>query len=130
MTSELDNARYIAFTSFRADGTSVNTPVWIVPFDDGYAFTTEAEAHKVRRIRKNPKVTVAASDYRGNVASDATVYSATAVELAAADVKRVETLVARKYRVGRVLLAVYEVVNKVLRPRRTSADGAIKFILD
>jgi len=130
MTSELDNARYIAFTSFRTDGTSVNTPVWIVPFDDGYAFTTEAEAHKVRRIRKNPKVTVAASDYRGNVASDATVYSATAVELAAADVKRVETLVARKYRVGRVLLAVYEVVNKILHPRRTSADGAIKFILD
>ena len=130
MTHELDDARYIAFTSFRVNGTSVNTPVWIVQFDDGYAFTTEAEAHKVRRIRNNPRVTVAVSDYRGNIAPNATVYSATAHELDASDVMRVEKLVSRKYRVGRVLLAVYELIEKVLHPRRQSADGAIKFILD
>jgi len=130
MTHELNDARYIAFTSFRANGTPVKTPVWVVPFDDGYAFTTEAEAHKVRRIRKNNKVTIAACDYRGNISSDATVYSATAFALDAADVHRVEKLVARKYRVGRVLLAVYEVVNKVLHPRRVADNGAIKFILD
>lgn len=130
MTHELAEARYIAFTSFRTDGTPVNTPVWIVPFNDGFAFTTDAEAHKVRRIRKNNKVTVAVSDYRGNVALGAIVYPATAVELAPADVARVERLIARKYRIGRVLLAVYELVNKALHPRRSSAGGAIKFVLD
>jgi hypothetical protein len=69
-------------------------------------------------------------DYRGNISPDATVYSGTAIELDTPDVLRVEKLIARKYRVGRVLLAIYEVVNKVLHPRRVSADGAIKFILD
>ena len=130
MTHELIDARYIAFTSFRGDGSPVKTPVWVVPFDDGYAFTTEAEAHKVRRIRNNNKVTVAVCDYRGNISPDATVYSGTAIELDTPDVLRVEKLIARKYRVGRVLLAIHEVVNKVLHPRRVSADGAIKFILD
>ena len=130
MTHELIDARYIAFTSFRGDGSPVKTPVWVVPFDDGYAFTTEAGAHKVRRIRNNNKVTVAVCDYRGNIAADATVYSGTAFELDTPDIRRVEKLVARKYRIGRVLLAISEVVSKVLHPRRTSSDGAIKFVLD
>jgi uncharacterized protein len=58
--------RYISLTTFRRDGTTASTPVWVVS-DDGQRLLvwTGAETWKVKRIRRDPRVLIAASDFRG-----------------------------------------------------------------
>ena len=50
--------RFVSVTSFKRDGTGVATPLWAV--DDGrrlYALT-DLRSAKVRRIRRNPAISV------------------------------------------------------------------------
>ena len=60
------NSPYAMVTTFRKDGRAVGTPVWIVPFESGLAIWTVPTFGKVKRIRRNPRVTVATCDLRGN----------------------------------------------------------------
>ena len=64
--SDLSARRYISLTTFKRDGTTVSTPVWVVS-DDGERLLvwTAASTWKVRRVRRNPDVLVAASTFRG-----------------------------------------------------------------
>jgi uncharacterized protein len=64
--NSLADRRYISLTTFRSDGTQASTPVWVVS-DDGTRLLvwTGASTWKVRRIRSNPDVLVAASGFRG-----------------------------------------------------------------
>jgi uncharacterized protein len=66
MLGELTTERYISLTTFRRDGSAASTPVWVVS-DDGKRLLvwTGAETWKVKRIRRDPRVQVAAADYRG-----------------------------------------------------------------
>ncbi|HVP74911.1 MAG TPA: PPOX class F420-dependent oxidoreductase [Gaiellaceae bacterium] len=66
MLGSLAGERYISLTTFRRDGSTASTPVWVVS-DDGERLLvwTGAGTWKVRRIRRDPRVLVAASDYRG-----------------------------------------------------------------
>lgn len=66
------DARYISFTTFRRTGVPVATPVWVAPMPDGrLAFTTRAEAGKVKRLAHTARVLLRPSDARGRVADDA-----------------------------------------------------------
>ena len=38
--TELDDAKYIALTTFKRDGSAVITPVWVVPCETGYRVVT------------------------------------------------------------------------------------------
>jgi len=62
----LTDARYISLTTRRRDGSLVSTPVWVVS-DDGRRLLvwTHASTWKVKRIRRDPRVLVAKSNYRG-----------------------------------------------------------------
>jgi len=64
--SELKDQRYISLTTFKRDGTAVSTPVWVVS-DDGRRLLvwSAAKTWKVRRIRRDPRVLVAPSTFRG-----------------------------------------------------------------
>lgn len=64
--SDLKRSRYISLTTFKRDGTPVATPVWVVS-DDGERLLvwSAAKTWKVRRIRRNPDVLVARSNFRG-----------------------------------------------------------------
>jgi len=66
MLGELADERYISLTTFRRDGSAASTPVWVVS-DDGERLLvwTGAETWKVRRIRRDPRVLVAAATMRG-----------------------------------------------------------------
>ena len=59
-------SRYISLTTFRRDGSEASTPVWVVS-DDGKRLLvwTGADTWKAKRIRRDPRVLVAPSDYRG-----------------------------------------------------------------
>jgi PPOX class probable F420-dependent enzyme len=64
--ADLASARYISLTTRRRDGTLASTPVWVVS-DDGRRLLvwTHARTWKVKRIRRDPRVLVAKSNYRG-----------------------------------------------------------------
>ncbi|MEN9792747.1 MAG: hypothetical protein RL330_825 [Actinomycetota bacterium] len=108
MTADLADARYVSFVSRRADGSTVATPVWIVPFGNGWAFTTDSRSHKVARISRDPRVSIAVCSYRGHVAEGAIVHHGTATVLDPAATARVTALVKKKYRLGWGMLILYE----------------------
>lgn len=70
----------------------------VAPDDDQLYFFSEAGAYKVKRIRRNPSVTLQPCDVRGKVAPGAPVVSGTARALDFADTPRVRKIVNRKYR--------------------------------
>ena len=77
--------RYVSLTTFRRDGTPVPTPVWFAPLDDGrLAVVTDAEAGKRKRLRNDPRCTVAACDVRGRVHGPAIAARAEVVDDASA----------------------------------------------
>jgi uncharacterized protein len=69
----LAGEKYISLTTFRQDGTPVATPVWVVS-DDGRRLLvwTGPQTWKVKRLRRNPRVIVAASDFRGRTTASPT----------------------------------------------------------
>jgi uncharacterized protein len=63
---DLASARYISLTTRKRDGSLVSTPVWVVSDDRKRLLVwSYASAWKVRRIRRDPHVLVARSNYRG-----------------------------------------------------------------
>lgn len=63
----LARARAILLTTFRGSGEPVGTPVWLVVEDKKILMTTTAASGKVRRIRDDPRVTVAPCTQFGRV---------------------------------------------------------------
>ena len=63
---QLASERYVSLSVRRADGSLASTPVWVVgDGEDRLLVWTGAETRKARRIRRDGRVLVAASDYRG-----------------------------------------------------------------
>lgn len=57
--------RHCVLVSYRADGTPVPTPVWVGADGDRVFVRTGADAYKVKRIRRDPRVLLAPSTGRG-----------------------------------------------------------------
>jgi len=91
--SDLADERYISLTTFRRDGSEVSTPVWVVS-DDGRRLLvwTGSQTWKVKRIRREPRVLVAPSTFRGRERGPRAEGSARIIE--GFDVK---PLIRRKY---------------------------------
>jgi PPOX class probable F420-dependent enzyme len=62
----LRGAKYTLLVTFKRSGDPVPTPVWAGLADNGRMYVrTEPESAKVRRLRNDPHVRVAASNVRG-----------------------------------------------------------------
>lgn len=57
--------RYLLLTTTKRDGTPVGTPIWFAPDGDALVATSEVDAWKVKRLRRDPNATVAPCDVRG-----------------------------------------------------------------
>ncbi|MCX4092829.1 PPOX class F420-dependent oxidoreductase [Nocardia sp. alder85J] len=89
-------AKYVLLTTFRKDGTPVGTPIWAA-LDDGKLYVwTVADSWKVKRIRRNPAVTVQACNASGKPQGDEVV-EATAHILDEAGGDRTRTLIKKRY---------------------------------
>jgi len=66
-SSELEGQKYISLTSFRKSGVGVRTPVWFAQANGKLYIFTNPKSGKVKRIRNNPNVKVAASTMRGKI---------------------------------------------------------------
>lgn len=129
MPADLDAAKYVSFTTYKKDGNAISLPVWVVPFEGGYAFTTDHDAFKVKRVRRDPRATLAVSTFKGLVAVDATVYEGTAVVLDGPDSQRVATLVRKKYRVMYLAIIAQSTLRRMFGKASHAADTAIKVTL-
>ena len=61
----LDGHRYVRLSTFRKSGAAVPTPVWFARVGDLLYVVTGRETGKAKRIRNNPNVVLAPSDFRG-----------------------------------------------------------------
>ncbi|MFF7712582.1 PPOX class F420-dependent oxidoreductase [Streptomyces sp. NPDC087659] len=94
---QLDRAKYISLTTFRKDGTGVATPVWFA-VDGGELYVwTRSDSWKIKRLRRDDRVTVTACDVRGRVEEGAETADGTARLLDGTELGRVRKLLSRKY---------------------------------
>ena len=115
------NGKYISLTSFKRDGTGVATPVWFVQENGRLFVKTDRDSYRVKRISGNASVTVAECTASGRLRSEPR--PARAEELPVSEARRVEELMARKYRLDRIfVLPMYRVVMR-LRGRAQGSDS-------
>jgi uncharacterized protein len=75
----LADEKYLAFTTFKRDGTAVTTPVWAAPLSDGkIGFWTSSTSGKAKRLAHTAKVTIQPCDMRGRVTAGSSATEATA----------------------------------------------------
>ncbi|MET7419203.1 PPOX class F420-dependent oxidoreductase [Dactylosporangium sp. NPDC005555] len=113
---QLGDEAYIAVTTFRRDGTPVSTPVWVAPEGEALMVWTVRDSGKVKRIRRDGKVTVAPCTVRGVPTGDAVPGHATILD--AEGGKTARELIKRKYGLRGRLFVWMSV-------RRRGADGTV-----
>ncbi|MFE9206083.1 MULTISPECIES: PPOX class F420-dependent oxidoreductase [unclassified Micromonospora] len=95
--------KYVLLTTFRKDGRGVATPVWAVRDGDALAVWTASDSGKVKRIRRDGRVTVAPCDVRGRPHGEALPGHAAICDLVGT--QRIRGLLKHKYRmIGRLSL--------------------------
>jgi uncharacterized protein len=105
--SRLTKGNYLLVTTFRRDSTPVPTPVWVGRDGDELIVWTRSDAGKVKRIRRDPTVEVAACDARGRPRGSSV--TGTARILDADGSAHGRTLLKRKYGIsGRIVIGSSE----------------------
>src|SRR3979409_1764371 len=110
--AQFGGRKYISLETFKKNGQGVKTPVWFVLHHNAFYVYTEADSWKVKRIRNNPRVRVAACSMRGDIKGpwlDATASLVEGDERLAAN-----TLLDRKY----FLKKVFNVLTRLNRHER------------
>jgi PPOX class probable F420-dependent enzyme len=115
MYTHLGKPRYLSLTTRRRDGSLASAPVWVVS-DDGQRLLvwTAAATWKARRIRRDPRVLVAACNARGRERSPRLEGTARILGADAADL--VVPLLRRKYGWQRRLLELSARLSRSPRP--------------
>jgi PPOX class probable F420-dependent enzyme len=115
--------RYLSVTSFKRDGTGVATPVWFVSDGRRLFALTDLHSAKVRRMRRNPRVLVAACRANGELRGEPLAARAE-VLTATPDLERVQQLLMERYKLSyRLVMLIYR-LGRRLRGRPSVADGA------
>ena len=93
----LGPARYAGLRTFRPDGTWVDTPVWFAAEADHLYLRTGLATAKVTRIRRDPRVELRPSDFRGRSTGDAGVVHGRALVCDPAEQRHAEALLKERY---------------------------------
>lgn len=125
--SALADEKYISMTTFKRDGTPVATPVWVVS-DDGRRLLvwTSPKTWKVKRLRRNPRVLVSASDFRGRTRGES--YEATGRLLDLPQGSVVEPLLRKKYGLTYRLLHVFNGLVRTLTRKQPEPSAYIEIV--
>jgi uncharacterized protein len=68
--SRFEGEKVISLETYRNNGQPVRTPVWFLKEDGVLYVHTDNSTGKVKRIRRNPKVRLAPSHFRGKPKAD------------------------------------------------------------
>ena len=116
--------KYLSIMSYRRDGTGVATPVWFVTEDDRLLVMTTARSGKVKRIRRNPGIGIAACSARGRLRSEP--LPARAEVLPPSEVERVERLMSRKYRFDLLFIRPIRAIQMRRHPERRDEPAILE----
>ena len=83
--AQFAHQQYLNLESFKRDGTPVRTPLWFAEEEGVFYIYTLANAWKVKRIRRNPRVRIAPCTMRGNVTGQWVEAEATIVDAETAE---------------------------------------------
>lgn len=109
----LADEQFISLTTFRRDGRAVATPLWFVLDGDQLLIWTGPNSGKVKRIRNNPKVTVAPSRRRG--APTGPAFDATARLLPEAEFPHAAQMMNKKYGFMKRLIDAVGALSRTVR---------------
>lgn len=93
---ELHRSRYALLTTFRRDGTGVDTPIWFALDGSRLLFRTKL-GPKTRRLAARPDVELTACDHRGRINATAPTVTGRATTLAGSEAEAANTLLHRRY---------------------------------
>jgi len=128
MEPGLASARYLSLTTQRRDGRSVATPVWFVVDDDRLLVWTDADSGKVKRIRVNPRVQVAACDVRGGIRGRSVPGAARVLDDEAE--RYVHQLLRKKHKVLKPALDIWHTFTRAVLRRPAPASAYLEIRLD
>jgi PPOX class probable F420-dependent enzyme len=98
--SEIHEQKYVSLASFRRTGVAIYTPIWFAEEDGRLYFMTSSKLGKYKRIRNNPKVTVAPCTIRGKIIGPK--FQAKARILRPEECQRARRLINSKYWLARI----------------------------
>jgi uncharacterized protein len=114
--ASLADEKYIAFTTYKKDGTAKATPTWVVGLDGGkLGFWTSSASWKAKRLANNPKVVVQPSDARGRLKPGSTPSTGTAVVVTGADLAAISVKVKAKYGFMTKLTKVFNTLGHLFK---------------
>lgn len=106
-------------TTFRRDGTSVATPVWVTRYDNqSVAFWTSSGSGKAKRLAHTQRVTVQPSDARGRVKPGTEPVEATARVVSGEELEEIRKRVIAKYGFQTKLTKALGTIWGILRGKR------------
>ena len=98
LATRLSGEKFVSLTTYKRSGEAVATPMWIVRDGARLSAWTPADSWKVKRARRDPRVTLRACGRTGRVDAGEPVLEGTAeVVTDPVEVSRVENLVRQKY---------------------------------
>ncbi|UGS37202.1 PPOX class F420-dependent oxidoreductase [Capillimicrobium parvum] len=115
--------RYLSVTSFKRDGTGVATPVWFVADGRRLFALTDLHSPKVQRMRRNPRVLIAACRVNGKLRSEP-FPARVEVLTTTPDLERVQKLLSERYKISYRLVMLMYRLGRRLRGQSSVADGA------
>jgi uncharacterized protein len=117
--SRLGSERFVSLTTFKRDGRPVASPMWIVEDGGRLWLWTPTEAAKVKRVRRNSRVTLTPCGRTGKVRAGEAVAEGTAEVITdPEEVARVESLIKGKYKIEyRVVTLIETIAARGRKPR-------------
>ena len=94
----IGSERYVALTTYRKDGTSSSTPMWITDLDNGrLGLITPSHSLKVKRLANDNRVQIQPSDGKGNVRDETCPADGTATVVDGTEFEAVRQRIKSKY---------------------------------
>jgi PPOX class probable F420-dependent enzyme len=128
----LGDEKYVSVATFRRSGVAVSTTTWIVPLSDGrVGFWTSTTAGKPKRLRNNPRVTVAPSDARGRrKTSSDPVGGAAVLVTSGPDFDDIQSKVKAKYGLMVSISRFFNVLGHIGKGNQPYGDLGVVITLD
>jgi uncharacterized protein len=118
-TTRLGDEKFVSLTTFKRNGGAVASPMWVARDGDQLLAWTPADAWKVKRIRRDPRVTLASCSRTGKMRAGQPALAGTAKVITdPTEVARVESLIKQKYGLEfRVVTIIETIAARGRKPR-------------
>ncbi|MDT5011356.1 MAG: uncharacterized protein QOH57_2973 [Mycobacterium sp.] len=118
-TARLGDEKFVSLTTFKRNGDAVSSAMWIVGDGEHLMVWTPADAWKVKRVRRDPGVKLAACGRTGKVHAGKPTVDGTAEVITDPEiVSRAESLLKHKYRWEfRIVTLVETIAARGRKPR-------------